>query len=274
MAELFLTAVNALYARNNITTAVPPMPAVQAAFEHVRATGISRVAEQDGRIVGIGGAVVRDNLWYLSSFWVHPDLQRRGIGKPLLNAVWEAGREAGARTFFVWSSIDTTALAAYMKLGMLPGYQILVMEGAPTLPLPLPGYEVETLDGSTALELDLAIRGTRRAPDHDLWLATPGQQARQVRHRGRIAGYFYCNRGKIGPAAWAEPQDAEAVLTLACHEAATAAPQVSFAVPGINGAALRFAFAAGLRLTSCAHFLTTKPFGRMEQYLPSGPSLY
>jgi hypothetical protein len=74
--------------------------------------------------------------------------------------------------------------------------------------------------------------------------------------------------------AWNKPQDGEPVLALACQEATAIAPQIRIAVPGVNHSALRFAFASGLRLTSFAHFLTTAPFGRMESYLPSGPSLY
>jgi hypothetical protein len=63
-------------------------------------------------------------------------------------------------------------------------------------------------------------------------------------------------------------------LTLACRDAAAMAPSIRLAIPGINHAALRFAFESGLRLTSFAHLLATAPFGRLEQYLPSGPSLF
>ena len=85
--------------------------------------------------------------------------------------------------------------------------------------------------------------------------------------------YYYLNRGGIGPAAWKEPEHGEAVMTLACREAADMAPAIRFAVPGINHLALRFAFESSLRLTSFAHFLTTSTFGRMGQYLPSSPLL-
>jgi hypothetical protein len=45
-------------------------------------------------------------------------------------------------------------------------------------------------------------------------------------------------------------------------------------VPGMNHAALRYAFGAGMRLTSYAHLLTSAPFGHLERYLPSGPQLF
>jgi hypothetical protein len=47
-----------------------------------------------------------------------------------------------------------------------------------------------------------------------------------------------------------------------------------FLTAGINHAGIHFALQTGLRLTGYAHLLTSAPFGRMEQYIPSGPSLF
>lgn len=275
MTDLFLEAVSNMYARNNITAAAPPRPAVLAGYEHVRAAGIFQVAEFEGRIAAIAGAILRDHLWYLSAFWARPELQRRGIGIPLLKTVWAAGQEAGATIFFTWSSVDSAAMASYMKLGMVPGYPILLFEGVPQkLPTVASAYEVAALEKSQAMELDQAIRGTGRRADHDFWGDRSGLQGRQVLRKGEVIGYYYLGKGGIGPVAWRKPQDSEPVPVLACREATTIVPHIRLAVPGINHSALRFAFDSGLRLTSFAHFLTTAPFGRMEQYLPSGPSLY
>jgi GNAT superfamily N-acetyltransferase len=275
MADLFLEAVSNMYARNNITAAVPPRPAVLLGYEHVRSTGIFHVAELEGRIVAIAGAVVRDHLWYLSAFWARPDLRGRGIGMPLLRRVWDAGQQAGATIFFTWSSVDSAAMASYMKLGMVPGYPILLFEGASRkLPRVASAYKVEALEKSHAMDLDQEMRGTRRPADHELWLDRLGLQGRQVLRDGKVVGYYYLGKGNIGPVAWNRPGDGEALLTLACQESSAIVPQIRLAVPGINHSALRFAFDSGLRLTSFAHFLTTAPFGRIEGYLPWGPGLY
>lgn len=274
MADLFLEAVSNMYTRNNITTAIPPRPAVLLGYEHIRATGIFHVAELEGRIVAIAGAIVRDHLWYLSAFWARPDLQRQGVGMPLLKGVWNAGQEAGATVFFTWSSIDSAAMASYMKLGMFPGYPIMMFEGTPQKLLSVASaYEVATLEKSQAMALDQEIRGARRSVDHDFFDSW-GLQGRQIIRAGEVVGYYYLGKGGIGPVAWRKPQHGEPVLTLAYHEAATATAQIRLFIPGINHAALRYAFNAGLRLTSFAHFLTTAPFGQMTQYLPSGPGLY
>jgi hypothetical protein len=96
MADLFLEAVSDLYARTNVTAALPPRPAVLLAYEHVLSTGIFYVAQLDGQIAAVAGVVVRDHLWFLSAFWARLDLQRQRIGMPLLRRVWNAGLEAGA----------------------------------------------------------------------------------------------------------------------------------------------------------------------------------
>jgi hypothetical protein len=91
MSDLFLLSVNDIYSRNNIVAAAPPRAAVLGGCEHTRSTGVPHVAELEGQIVAIAGAVVREHLWYLSSFWAHPHLQRRKTGMPLLRRVWDAG---------------------------------------------------------------------------------------------------------------------------------------------------------------------------------------
>ena len=91
---------------------------------------------------------------------------------------------------------------------------------------------------------------------------------------GRAIGYYYFSNGIIGSAAWLDAGDADAVLAAACHDAASQAEQIRFIALGANHAAIRFALRARLRLISYSHLLTTGPFGQMEKYLPSGPSLF
>lgn len=275
MADLFLKSVADMYARNNLEAAMPPHPAVIHAYEHILSTGDFHLAESHGRIIAIAGSVMRDSIWYLSAFWARPELQRQKIGMPLLKHIWSAGERAGAKIFCTWSSIDLTAMACYMKQGMKPAYEILLFGGTPkSIPQAPSGYESAPLGKFDAMELDYIVRGTRREIDHDLWGGSSGIQGRRVLRRGKCVGYYYINRGSIGPAAWSEQGAADAVMSFACKEATDSSAEVRFAVPGINHSVLEFALGSGLRLTGFAHFLTTKPFGCMEQYLPSGPSLY
>jgi hypothetical protein len=264
-----------MLARNGRSANPPPLPTIVASYQHVLSTGVFHVAEAEGRIAAIAGAIVRDDLWHLSAFWARPSLQRQGIGMPLLRSVRDAGKEAGATTFFTWSSVDPTAMASYMKLGMYPGYPILSFGGPPKrVPNPAPGYEVAPLERARAMALDQGIRGTRRPLDHDYWGGRPSVRGRQVLRAGEVVGYYYIGAGSVGPAGWRRPEDGAAVLALAFREAVETSQEIRLAVPGINHLAIRFALDSGLRLGSFSHFLTTAQFGRIEQYIPSGPGLY
>ena len=273
--EVFFTSLSDLSERLNITAPLPPREYVLVMYAYIFRTGIFHVAEMDGRLVAVCHAIVRDHLWFLSGFWALPGFQGLKIGGTLLRRVWEEGERMGAKVFFTWSSTDLQAMASYMKMGMLPGYQTLTFSGtAENLFDKRTGYEVSPLALSTAAEMDAQIRETRREIDHQFWLDEFQLQGRQVMRDGRAIGYYYFGHGTIGPAAWFTEADGEALLEFACLEASRQTEQIRLAVPGLNHTAIRFALRSNLRLTHYAHHLTTASFGRMEQYLPSGPSLF
>lgn len=276
--DVFMTSVAEMAARTGATgIPMPPRAAVETSYRHILRTGIFHVAEDEGGVIAVCHAVVRDRLWFLSAFWALPETQRRRVGGPLLRRVVEEGERAGAKKFFTWSSPDTTAMAAYLRSGMLPGYQILMFAGAPEhLGEPREEFDVRPLELPGATWLDARVRETPRAVDHKYWLSQDSYAGRQVVRRagGRLVGYFYTANGLVGPAAWVDEADSDALLTIACREAAGRAAEVRLLVPGANHDAIRFALRAGLRLTGFSHLLTSAPFGRMEQYLPSGPALF
>jgi len=273
--ELFLTTVADLNQRWNLNWPLPPREYVEKVYDYIRRTGIFQIAEVDGKLGAICHAIVRDHLWFLSGFWTMPHLQGNKIGRPLLQLVWDEGAAAGASVFFTWSSIDLQAMATYMKMGMLPGYQLLNFYGqASKLPEKRFGYETQPLELSAAMEIDAQIRETRRESDHQFWVTELKSEGRQLMRAGRVVGYYYLNKGIVGPAAWIEDKDADALLESACREASAQAEQIRLIVPGANHAAIRFALQANLKLSGYGHLLTTAPIGRMEKYLTSGPSLF
>lgn len=273
--NIFIDSLADLNKRHNFAASPGPNAARMLAFyQHALTTGIFHVAEAQGRIRSFACAILRDRLWFLSGFWTRPTLRERHIGMPLLRAVWQAGKRAGATTFFVWSSVDLPAMAAYMKMGMLPGTQIMRFDGSCSLPNEkMKGYRLKPLDYGFASRLDRILLGASRAVDHD-YMARMGYQGRQVLRGDLNVGYFYFDGGAIGPVAWNASRHAEAMLSLACHEAAGSSPTVTLRVPGMNHAGLKFALGAGMRLTGYSHLLTSGPFGRLEQYLPSGPAIF
>lgn len=273
--KLFEESVADLRIRHNMPSRPPqPTERLMAFYRHVIRTGIFHVAEVEGRIGALACANLREHTWFLSGFWARPGLQRQHIGMPLVRGVWEAGREAGMTIFFVWASKELTAMAAYMKLGMLPGSQLMAFEGTPRLSdEAATGYSVQDLDRSLANQLDRVTLGYQRDIDHD-YLASVGSRGRQVSRDGRAIGYYYVDGSTIGPAAWQDTRDAEALLSLACREAAAAGTSITLEIPGMNHTALRFALNSGLLLTNFSHLLMSETFGRLENYVPSGPAVF
>ena len=273
--DLFLETVADLRQRQNLSWPLPLREGVEKVYGYIHRTGIFRVALVDGKLAAICHAVVRDHLWFLSGFWTRPGLQGQKIGGPLLRSVWEEGASAGASLFFTWSSTDLQAMAAYMKFGMLPGYPTLTFAGATrNLPERSELYETKALDVSTAAAIDRQVRATGREIDHRFWLTEMKAEGREMSRDGRVIGYYYFNQGTIGPAAWLEMKDAEPLMASACREASRQSEQIRLMLPGPNHAAIEFALKIGLRLAAYSHLLTTAPFGQMEKYLTSGPSLF
>ena len=273
-ADLFFESLTDLVRRHN---SLPPRRThdiVVGGYRHVAKTGIFRVAEFDGKIVALACATLRETQWFLSGFWARPDLRLRGIGGPLLREVFEEGRRRGAQSFYVWSSIDEAAMAAYLKVGMLPGTQLLTFTGEPRrLPAAFAGYTTSEFAYDEIAELERQVVGVSRAVDDAYW-REHNFVARAVRRGGEVVGYYYLIDGIVGPCGWASDKVAEAVLGHAVRDAAAASPTVSLSVPGMDHAALRVALACGLRLIRQSHLLWTRPIGDMTRYVPSGPMLF
>lgn len=272
-AQLFVDSLTALTQRHN---APPPPPDLvseeEAGYAFVAKTGIFRVAAQGDRIVALACAIVRGEQWFLSGFWADPGIRQQGVGGPLLREVWDEGTRRGCRVRFVWASVDPTAIASYLKLGMLPGSQLFAFAG-PARVEP-PAADTTALRVEDAAAIDRVVRGVPREVDHAWWLSEPRNVARLVIRGARALGYYYAANGRVGPVAWLDPTDGETVLAAALAEAASQAAEVKLVIPGMNHSALRLALRAGIRLERSSHLLWSEAFGRMEQYVPSGPLLF
>ena len=273
--DLFHESLRDLLRRHNMPAGdLPPADRTLAYYQHTLDTGVFEVAEVGGRLAALACATIRDHLWFLAGFWTSPSMQHQHIGSAVLRRARDAGVDRGATHFFVWSSMDLPALAAYMRLGMLPGTQLFTFEGSPAPGRETaPGYSVQPLPRGFAAAIDKITLGTGRQVDHE-FRSRRGWQGRQVLKDGKGVGYYYLDRGSVGPAACSEPVHCAPMLTLACREAADSGAEAILRVPGMNHEALRFAFSSGLRLSSVAHLLMSAPFGHLEQYLPSGPALF
>jgi len=274
-ADLLLVSLAELLRANGLPPAVGyTRDSVIPVYEHLFDTGLFEVAELDGKMVGIAAATVRDGIWFLAMFWLLPEYKRRGIGGPLLERVQRLGEAQGATVRCVWSSIDFTAIASYLKLGMMPAGPIFTFSGPARVTLPAHHEaRLNELDPEQACAIDRVVRGVAREQDHAFFRAR-GMLGYQLELAGRVAGYFYVVKGVIGPAAWSDPADGELLLSYALEQASTQASEVKLIALGLNQTAIRRALAAGLNLVSVSHFLTSAAFGKLDCYLPSGPALF
>lgn len=275
--EVFTESLGDLASRFHITMPPVDRAAWEPAYHHVLNTGIFRVAELDECIAAHCMAIVRDDLCFLSAFWTRPTLQQQKIGQPLLKQVMEEGRAQGARVFCVWSTIDPGSVACYMKQGMFPGHQLLVFSGTPSgIPEMPMAYKLESLQSEVAHRLDRDVRGTAREVDHAYLRMQKDDNdfAWQVLWNDTPVGYFYIGANNVGPAAWSADEHAQAVLTAALRQCSARNETVRLVIPGTNHAGIRFALQCGLRLMLTPHFLTTEPFGHLDRYIATGPTLF
>jgi GNAT superfamily N-acetyltransferase len=108
------------------------------------------VAEHDGEIVGVSLALVREGVWGLSLFGVHPDHQSRGIGRQLLDA--SLGYADGCRGAIILSTTDPRAMRRYA----LAGFDVL------------PSVTFAGVVDRTAIPAGLRTRAGSAADDREL----------------------------------------------------------------------------------------------------------
>ena len=274
--DVFLESLDELYRRMSLPRPPFGRDAVLPVYRHILATGAMQVGEVDGRVVSVAIGIIRGDVWFLSGFWTLPEFQRRGIGDRVLTAVEEAAREGGARTLSTWSSLDPGAMGVYLRHRMLPGFPMLTLAGTTTgRPAPRPDIETIPLSPERAAAIDAEIGLPSRRVDHDMWLEPAGgHRGWEVLRAGRSVGYVHVDGERIGPAAWLAPADASAVLSVGAAEAVAGGGSIRVSIPGVNHAALELGLDLGLRLASYGTFLTSAAFGRLDQYVASGPLLF
>ena len=171
--------------------AVPPEggypEAVDAYYLHLIDYGRVEVAESDGTVVGFGAAIASPRWLHLADLFVRPDLQSRGIGRRLLEAVM--GEDWPRATF---SSDDPRALPLYVRLGMRPLWPNLYLAGdGRRIGGSPPDIEVTAAGAADVASLERDWWGVDRPIQHDYWATQPEAIPLIVGRGGRpvAAGY-------------------------------------------------------------------------------------
>lgn len=232
------------------------------------------LAEQDGQLIGYARSIRRDGVQQLTEFFVRPGQQSGGVGRELLARAFPAD---GATHRVIIATLDTRALARYLKLGVTPRFAGTYFEGkaqaieiATDLSIKLLKPSDDSLN--TLGTIDRVVLGYRRDADHR-WLM-------DVRHGflyerdGQAVGYGYMGQSN-GPFALLDAGDYPAVLAHAEREAAAGGYTFGIEVPLINRAAVDHLLARGCHMDGFYEFfMSDAPLGHYENYIFSSPPLF
>jgi GNAT superfamily N-acetyltransferase len=255
------------------------------------------VAESDGRLVGFACGIERPGRsgpwWFLSSLFVLPEAQGRGVGRALLERA-ASGRERGGLAVTIADALQPVSVTLYARQGMLPRLPLIVFGGRPA-PAPaaagpasrvlstsgrpssrgqnvaISGRPVGQSAGALARmrKIDLVVSGVDRTLDH-AYLLDGRRECRLLLDEEGPAGYVYVSpSGSIGPGAALRPAYMAEMTRWALRRAAElGAERISAIVPATNQAAQQVCWQAGLHgEAAMGVLLASRRFGCFDRYL-------
>ena len=286
-ARVFVRSATDLSRRQGTATPTLRVGDMAPSLAHLQSTDPRgfHVAVRDGRVIAFASTIVRGNTHFLSMFWTLPSLQSKGVGRKLLTRAFEGPKPPKSAVRCVYASLDSRALALYLKFGMLPRGMFFMLKGPPKRS-PRPKRTVELVQigeiGETsrkmlavAARFDRTFRAARRDRDIRFLMSLPGARFFLVRAGRSTLGYaVVTQKGRVGPACVTDPRYS-AGLAWAIKEKAReiGAEDIAMVVPGVNAGALGVFFEAGLKIGFLGAWMSAKPIGRLESYLLAGGML-
>jgi predicted N-acetyltransferase YhbS len=238
---------------------------VQSFIESEMVYGI--VAEGDGEIVGSNFLWEYDPIRAVGPITVNPRFQGHGVGRRLMQAVIERGRDA-AGVRLLQDTFNTTSLSLYASLGFDVKEPVVIIEGRLKGKV-AQGFEVRPLrdeDHAACTELCRRVHGFERT--NELKNTPPVLTPFVALREGRLTAYgsaltFWA----LNHAVAETDEDMQALLTGA--SLASAEP-LSFILPSRQAALFRWCLNQGLRVIKP---MTLMAMGQYQQpqgcYLPS-----
>ena len=240
-----------------------------ARIEHLRTTdpGGAWVAEHDGAIAGVALALVRDGLWGLSLFAVADEVQRRGVGRRLLDAVLALAPDARGRV--ILSSEHPGAMRRYALAGLAlhPCVQASGLPDRSRITDLADRVEDAGPDGIPVADaVGRHVRGAGHGRDLPLLLA----------HRCRLLTFedrAFAVLGDLGVVPLLGGRDEEAAVAVLGGAMAASQPGTTISLGFLTAGqqwAVRACLAAGLVLSPDGPVFLSGDVGPFAPYVPSG----
>lgn len=140
-------------------------------YEHLLRHGRVAVAEASDIVVGYAATVRVDDFQHLSDLFLHVDARGGGIGRALLDEVWDADARSVPRQTF--SSLHPAALPLYLRAGMVPRWPLLYLHGSPAT-LPSTELTVRAIDAAAAVDHEREWLGWDRRLEYGYWARRNG----------------------------------------------------------------------------------------------------
>jgi GNAT superfamily N-acetyltransferase len=235
------------------------------------------------QIVAWGSGLLRGDWWFLSSLFVLPEAQGRGVGGRLYELA-ATGAPAGAVRATVTDSLQPVSNTLYARRGLLPREVLIGFGGRPREGFTAPRLGTLVPEPLTAAaipelrEIDAAASGLDRSVDHAFYLRGSGRRGLLFRRRGRPAAYAMVRQdGWVGPLASVRAGDVETVTAHAIADLAGrgGVDRIRAGVSGRSEGAQRAFWGAGLVFNGTpALLLSSRPFGRLDRYVVASYGMF
>ena len=212
------------------------------------------VAEDGGRVVGSNFISEWDSIRGVGPITVDPDVQARGTGRRLMEAVIERGRgAAGVR--LVQDSFNVASLSLYASLGFDVKEPLALMEGNVDEDVPA-GFEVRRMreeDLGAVNDLCRRVHGFDRAGElKSLWPVLSPYVAVRA---GSVTAY--ASAPNSWPLGHAVAEAEEGMRALLAGASAQGDAQLSFLLPTRQAGLFRWCLGRGLRVVKTMTLMST-----------------
>jgi GNAT superfamily N-acetyltransferase len=135
-------------------------------YRHLLDHGRLVVAEASEIVIGYAAAIEVGPSLHVSDLFLHQDARGQGVGRKLLDALWDVDAESLPRQTF--SSLHPAALPLYVRAGMTPMWPLLYLTGS-SITLPASRLAVQEVDGEAAAEHEARWLGWDRRTEYGYW---------------------------------------------------------------------------------------------------------